>query len=154
LSGLRGLRLRSALALHVDAATEMRAFGNRHTRRHDVPVDRTVVADVDLIARRDVAGDLAEHDDGLGEDLSFDPAVRSDGQHVLAELNRALDLSFDREVFAAIELALDHDRLPNIHDVLLHHVMTRLLARTRAARHRRCRGRRGYWLPACGSDVL
>jgi hypothetical protein len=39
---------------------------------------------------------------------------------VLFELDRAFDVAFDRQIFAAIELALDDDRLPNIHDVLLH----------------------------------
>ena len=38
--------------LHVDAAAEVCAFGNRDARRRDVAVDRAVVADVDLVATR------------------------------------------------------------------------------------------------------
>ena len=65
-------------------------FGNRHARRDDVAVDRAVVADVDLLAGRHVAGHLAEHDHGLREHLRLDLAVRPDRQHVVAELDRAL----------------------------------------------------------------
>ena len=53
--------------------------------------------------------DLAEHDDGLGEDLGLDLAVRADGQHVVPQLDLALDVPLDRQVFAATELALDDD---------------------------------------------
>ena len=103
----------------------MRAFGDRDARRDDVAVDRPVVADVDLVAGGDVAGDFAEHDHRLREYLRLDPAVRADRQHVIAQLDRAFDVAFDGQVFAAVQLALDDDRLPNIHDVLLH-VMARL----------------------------
>ena len=49
-------------ALHVDAAAEMRALGDGHARRDDVAVDRAVVANVDLLRRRHVADDFAQHD--------------------------------------------------------------------------------------------
>ena len=77
------LWLLAALALHVDAAAEVRALGDRDARRDDVAVDRAAVADVDLLGRRDVAVDLAEHDHRLGEHLRLDLAVRSDRQHVI-----------------------------------------------------------------------
>src|SRR5689334_14180765 len=57
LRGRRGLRLRlrlgssGSLPLHVDAAAEVGAFGNRNARSDDVPVDRAIVADIDLLAR-------------------------------------------------------------------------------------------------------
>src|SRR5262245_52293117 len=117
--GLR-LRLRSgALALHVDAAAEMRAFGNRHARRNDVAVDRTLVADVDLLARRDVAGDLAEHDHRFGEYLGLDLAIGANGEDVIAQLNGALDLTLDRQIFAAVQFTLDNDGFADIHVVPL-----------------------------------
>ena len=62
------------------AAAEVRAFGDRHARRDDVAVDRAAVADVDLLGRGDVAGDLAEHDHRLGEHLRLDLAVGADRQ--------------------------------------------------------------------------
>ena len=102
-------------ALHVDGAAEVRAFGNRHARRGDVAVDRPVVADVHLLGRRHVAGDLAEDDDGLGEDLRLDAAVGADRQHVLAQFDLAFDLAFDGQVFAAVEFTLDDDGFADVH---------------------------------------
>src|SRR5689334_19040578 len=104
--GLASLRAR---ALHVDAAAEVRAFGNRDARRRDVAVDRAVVADVDLLARGHVAGDLAEDDHGLGEYLRLDAGVGPDREDVLPQLDLPLDLSLDREVLASAQLTLDYD---------------------------------------------
>src|SRR5262245_34659281 len=122
-----GRGLCTALALHVHAAAEMRALGDRHARRHDVAIDRSVVADRDLISRRHIAGHLAEHDDRLRKYLRFDAPVRSDRQHMIAQLNGAFDLSFDGEIFAAVQLAFDDDRFPDVHVVPLN-----LLARLHA----------------------
>ena len=105
---LRLLRLLSR-ALHVDAAAEVRAFGNGDARRGDVAVDRAVVANVDLFRRRDVARHFAQDDDRLREDFGLDLAVRPDGQDVVLEIDPAFDVAFDREVFAAAQLALDDD---------------------------------------------
>src|SRR5688572_7848704 len=115
---LGGLSGRTRL-LHVDTAAEVRALGNRHTRGGDVAVDRAVVANVDLLACRDVARHLAEDDHGLGEHRGLDTAVGADRQHVLPQLDLAFDLSFDRQIFAAVELTLDDDRFANIHGLVL-----------------------------------
>src|SRR2546426_523445 len=104
---------RAGLALHVDAAAEVRAFGNRHARRHDVAVHRSVVADVDLVACRHVAVYLAEDDDRLGKHLRLDSAVGTDRQHVIPQLNRPLDMAFNGQILAAVQLALNDDRLAN-----------------------------------------
>src|SRR5688572_19337625 len=50
------LRLRDTGPLHVDAAAEMCAFGDRHAGRRDIAVHRAVVANVDFFRCRDVAG--------------------------------------------------------------------------------------------------
>ena len=110
-----GLRSFPASLLHVDAAAEVRAFGDRNARSGDVAVHRAVVADVDLLARGDVAGDFAQNDDRLREDLRLDPAVRSDGEDVLPKLDLALDLAFDGQILAAVQLALDDDRFSDVH---------------------------------------
>src|SRR4029450_4674985 len=55
------LRCRAAL-LHVDAAAEVRTFGNRHPGGSDVAIHRPVVADVDFFGGADVARHLAEDD--------------------------------------------------------------------------------------------
>ena len=66
--------------------------------------------------------------DRLREHLRLDLPVRADRQHVLAELNRAFDMTFDGQVFAAVQLAFDDDRFADVHDVLLH-MMARLCTR-------------------------
>src|SRR5258705_5456826 len=102
------LRL-SALALHVDAAAEVRALRDGDAWRHDVAVHRSAVADIDLFGGRDVAVDFAEHNDGLREHLCLDLAVGPDRQHVIPKLDLSFDMSFDREVLTAIQLSLaDH----------------------------------------------
>src|SRR5262249_4394134 len=76
LRALLRLDLRLApLALHVDTAAEVRAFGNCNARRDDVAVDRPVVADVNLVAGRDIPRHFAEHNHRLREHLRFDAAV-------------------------------------------------------------------------------
>ena len=79
-------------------------------------------------------------DDGLGEDLRLDLAVRSDGQDVLAELDLAFDLSFDRQVLAAAQIAFDDDALADIHDVPL--LLRRLRVDARRGRLRWATGGR------------
>ena len=136
-------------ALHVDAAAEVRAFGDRHARRDDVAVHRAVVADVDLLRRRHIADDFAEHDHRLGEYLSLDLAVGPDGQHVLAQLDAPFDVSFDRQILAATQFTFDDDRLADIHLVPLNLGAHSLSLRRRGAgavlpqsrRRRRCRRR-------------
>src|SRR3954466_5845275 len=54
---------------------------------------------------------------------------------MITELDRAFDMTFNCEVFAAVQLTLDDDRLPYVHDVLLHE-LTRLCW-TRCGRSRR-----------------
>src|SRR5262245_65187560 len=110
-----GLRRRAAL-LHIDAAPEMRAFGNRHARGRDVAVHRPVVADVDFFGGADVARHFPEDDHGFGKNLGLDACVRTDREHVLTQLDLAFDLAFNREIFAAVELALDDDRFAYVHN--------------------------------------
>ena len=64
--------------------------------------------------------DLAKHDHRLGEHLRLDFAVGTNRQHVLAQLDRALDVALDGEVLAAVQLALDDDRFSDVHDISLH----------------------------------
>src|SRR6185437_15657885 len=114
-----GFRLRfaalAARALHVDAAPEVRTLGDGHPWRGDVAVHRAVVADVDLLAGRDVAGHFAEDDARLREHLRLDAGVGTDRQHVLPQLDLAFDLTFDREVLASAQLALDYDGFADVH---------------------------------------
>src|SRR5947208_2539097 len=48
-------RLRRTLPLHVDAAAEMRAVGDRHPRGRDIAVDRSGIANIDFVRRGHIA---------------------------------------------------------------------------------------------------
>ena len=110
----------SALPLHVDGAAEVRAVGNRHAR---APTGRRRPNRCRECRPARVAVtlpcDFALDDDGLGEDLRLDLAVRADGEDVLPKLDLAFDLTFDRQIFAAAQLTFDDDALPDIHHVPL-----------------------------------
>src|SRR4051812_16984034 len=141
LAGLGAARL-----LHVDAAAEVRPFGNRDARCGNVAVHRPVIADIDLVARGNVAGHLAEDDHRLREHLRLDLSVGADRQHVLAKFDLPLDLSLDRQVFAAVELALDDNGFTYVHSSSLLSTL-RVAGRSRTRRRCRIRGmRRGYRL--------
>ena len=106
-----------ALLRHIDAAAEVRTFGNGHAGRRDVAVDRPVLTDIDLFAGTDVAHDLAQDDDRLGEQLGFDLAIWTDRQHVVAEFDLPLDMPFDGQIFAPVQLTLDDDGFADVHHV-------------------------------------
>src|SRR5262245_1927349 len=111
---------RGALALHVNAAPEVRPFRDGDARRDDVAINRTVVTDVNFVARGDIACHFAEDDYRFCKDLCLDAAVGTDRQHVVAQLNGSLDMTFDGQIFAAVQLALDDDRFSDVHNVFLH----------------------------------
>src|SRR5262245_17034892 len=112
--GRRRLRL-SGRALHIDAAAEVSALGNRDARRNDVAVDRAVVANVHLFGCRYVAGYFAQHNDCLREEFGPDLSVGPNSQDVVTEFDAAFDVPLDRQVFAATQLTFDDHRFPYVH---------------------------------------
>ena len=114
-----GLCLRAALLLHVYAAPKVRTLGNGDSRSDDVPIDRAIVSDIHLLACRDVPRHFSKHDHGLGEYLRFDAAVGTNRQHMVPKLNGPLDVPFDRQILAAVQLTLDDNRFADVHNVLL-----------------------------------
>src|SRR5262249_3824875 len=134
---LDGARL--ILLLHVDAAAEMRAVGDGDARRDDVALDRAVLLDVDLLGRDQIPRPLAEDDDGFGGDLRLDAAVRSHGEHVVAQLDLAVDPALDREILAAAQLAVDHDALSNARQLFVHRHRLLLSLSLRLSLRRRLR---------------
>ena len=62
---------------------------------------------------------LAKHDDRLGDDLGVDTCARANGEHVVRQVDFALDLAFERQVFRPAQLALDGNRLTHVHGRLL-----------------------------------
>src|SRR5882672_6939303 len=125
--------------LHVDAAAEVCPFRNSNARCRDVAVHRPVVANVDLFGGADVTGDLAEDDHGFGEHLRLDARICTDREHVLTQLDLAFNLSFNREIFAAVELAFDDDRFAYVHNISL---LSTLRVAGRRRTRRRLRGLR------------
>src|SRR5262245_55004780 len=123
------------LLLHVDAALEVRAIGDRDARGDDVTLDRSGLLDVDLLGGVQVAGHLAEDDDGFSGDLRLDAAIRADREDVVAELDLAVDTPFDRQILAAAQLTVDDDGLPDARLLLVHRLC--LLLRLISTRRRR-----------------
>src|SRR6185295_9730048 len=84
-----------------------------------------------------------------------DPAIGTNRQDMIAKLDGALDMPFDGQVLAAVELAFDDNRLPYIHDDLLHLTASLCWTRNRSPGLNR-RGRLGCsrGLSACWSDCF
>src|SRR6185312_8710956 len=72
--GLLAVLLLSGLA-NVDAAFEERAIFDADALRHDVAGERTFVADINAVAGRQVAANLAEHNHFTGIDVRGDLAI-------------------------------------------------------------------------------
>ena len=95
----------------------MRTLGDGDARRDDVAVHGAAVADFHLVRGRDVARHLAEDNQGLGEHLRLDFAIRANREDIVLQLDLALDLPFDGQILAPAQLTLDNDGLSNIHCV-------------------------------------
>ena len=67
-------------------------------RSRDSTFDRAGVADTHQLARPDAPVHLAENHDRLRRQLRLDPAGRTDGQDMLPQLDRPVDLAVDDEV--------------------------------------------------------
>src|SRR5438270_88709 len=109
------------------------------------PDDRAQIEQDGRIVGRKARQELAES--LRREHLGLDAAVGTDRQHVIAQLNRPFDVTLDGQILATVQLALDDDGLPNIHDVLLH-MLTCVWPRTGGSRYRRRRRLRRRRLPA------
>src|SRR5438034_1215341 len=121
------------------------ADGRGWTRLDD---DRPVLLDVDLLGRGEVARHVAEDHDGLGGDLRLDAPVRSNRQHVVAQLDLAVDPAFDREVLAAAQLAVDDNALANARQLFVHSALLLLRLSLRLGRSLRLSqidATRQYW---------
>src|SRR6185436_5323107 len=116
--GPRPLRRGGALPIHVDAALEPGPVGEHDARCDDVAAHRPGRGDLDLVVRRDVPHDLADHHHRLRVDLRRDAPVPADRQVVILEEDLAVHLALDREVLVAGQLSLDLHRLSDVHEFL------------------------------------
>ncbi len=73
-------------------------------------MQRACLANVDAIARHDIPGHSTFNDDVLGLNLGVNVPVRTDGETVPFELDRAFDLTVDVKVFGAGDRPLDAQR--------------------------------------------
>src|SRR5512139_4205678 len=76
---------------HVDTAADAPAVGHGDPRRGDVAVDRPTLPDLDLVAGRNAAPDLAAHDGHAGPDIGEDRGLRPNRQNVTLDGKVSLD---------------------------------------------------------------
>src|SRR5262245_48641082 len=102
-----------AVAADVHLAGHDRAVGHRKLRRRHVTLDRSGRAQLDPLERLDVALDLAADGDRLRVEVGFDRRRGPNREAVIAELDGAVHVSLDGEVFLADDLAFDADGASN-----------------------------------------
>src|SRR5204863_7398638 len=87
---------------------------------HTCTSDRALFFEVDLLGGRKITRDLPENDNRFCGDLGLDAPVHPDRQHVVLQVDLALDATLDREILAAGQLAVDDDALPTARQLLVH----------------------------------
>src|SRR5262249_16685443 len=97
-------------AADIDLAGDDGPFDHLEARSGHVPFDRSRRAKLDSFVRLDVALHGAADHDAPGDEVGGDFGRRSDRQAVISELDSALHVAFDREIFIADDLAFDPDR--------------------------------------------
>src|SRR5208282_5344436 len=104
-----GLRL-AALA-DVDAALEERSVFNGNAGSDHVTGEGAVTADVDTVAGREIAADLAKNHDFARVDVGGNDAIASNSDAVARQIDGTLDAAVDIKGLGAGHLALDYKRL-------------------------------------------
>ena len=131
-----GRRLAFSRFLDVDDALEEGAVFNADAGRGYVAGQGTLGADVDAIGSRDIALDLAEHDDLTGIDRGIDLPVFADGETVARKVDGAFDLAVNIEGLRARNFTFDEKAFAD----------GGLFARRGGCRTRRLRDRSGRCL--------
>ena len=97
----------------IDAALEVRAILDDDARRADVAHQARVLADLDLIRAFHIALNGAQRNHFTRLDTGMDVAIGTDGELVLQQLDGALQVSIDIQIFLAEDLADDLDSFPD-----------------------------------------
>src|SRR5690606_31082875 len=120
------------LRIHLDRALEAGAVLEAHAGGRDVAAHLRALADADALGAVEVAFDEALDVHGSRVDVGPDLALRADRQAVVLQLDGAVDLALDQQVFLAAQVAVDVNGRSN----------DRGLAGTGAARSRSLAARR------------
>src|SRR5207245_10961044 len=124
--GLFAIRLLAALA-NVDAALKERAVLDADARRHYIAGERAIAANVDPVARGQVAAHFAEHHDFARIDIGGDDSVAANGYAVASQVDGAFHAAVNVKGLRTGHLTLDHQRFAD----------RRLIRRARGYRTRR-----------------
>src|SRR6202041_3951640 len=106
-----GLLLRRLAALaDVDATLEERTVFDRDACRDHVTGERSITADINAVAGRQIAAHFAQHDNFTGVDVGCNNTVASNSNAVSRQADRAFDPAINVERLRSSYLALDHQR--------------------------------------------
>src|SRR5262249_18348836 len=94
----------------VNRTLEPSAVLNGNSLAHDVPAQRTFIANVNPIAGSDVALDFAQDHDFLGVDVGLDLAVAANRYTVTRQIDGAFHAPVNVKRFGAGDFALDDQR--------------------------------------------
>src|SRR5690606_2787947 len=79
-------------------------------RRRDVAANLRALANAYALGAEQIALHIALDEYRMREDVRADLALRADGQRVALQLNGAVDLALDDQVFLAAQIAVDMNR--------------------------------------------
>ena len=102
---------------NIDGALEESSVLDHDALRVDVAVQQRGLLQLDLIDARDVAVHLAVDHDILGLDIGAYPAIGSDHQVVIVQVDVALDFAIKIEIFTSRQFAFDDDRLADVGNI-------------------------------------
>src|SRR3989442_5111259 len=79
----------------VDSAFEEGAVFDRDARRNHIAGERTITADVNAVARREIATNFSQHATFTGIDVGSDYSVTANGDAVSGKVDRAFHPAID-----------------------------------------------------------
>jgi hypothetical protein len=99
--------------LYIDTPFKIRAILDHDPRRLDIAHQARILPNLDSVRGIHIAMDRPENDDLVRLHSRLNLSVRADRETVFLEFDGPFYLSIDREILAAEDLALDHNRLAN-----------------------------------------
>jgi len=92
----------------VDLAFEYRAVLHDDTAAGNIACNLGALGERDHAFAVNVSDEMPENDDGTGMDIGLDPALLAYRQMFFVMRDRALDVTFDNQVFICRQLTLEH----------------------------------------------
>ena len=109
----RWTRRGSSFPVGLDSPLEDSPVGHGETIREDVTFHKSRRSEVELFPCRDVSEHGAVNRDRSCDEVGFDRRVNPDGQTVVADLDRSLELTVDGEIAGADNVTSHENRLAN-----------------------------------------